>query len=498
MEASENPVSRITEAHVKAELWRRGNLSFKLDSLQRHIRDTCQGRRKVCILSSRQIGKSYSSCAIALEFLIKNPGKIARIIAPTLKQCSDIVQDNLIPITLDAPPGMIERVKSEYRWHLANGSSLRLGALDRAHVDGNRGGNASLVIYEECGFVSAEDFSYGVDSVLGPQLLRSAGVEMFVSSPSEDPEHPLHIRILPQAERDGAAFVFTVFDSPSISPHMIIEAMERSGCQLTPRFAQLVRDRVVTGGDALALAIETGTVFSEAFQREYLAMIIRPSTLMIVPTYDEHRHVAAYHLPLSEPLQVTIDWGGTRDMTVALLHTYDHQTDRLLVWDERHWPANTPTSVIVRELLSWESDAGGTVQRTADVPGQVQVDLIELGYEIQQPSKADWLGNVQALATLFARDRVLIHPRCELLRRTCKAGIFNKNRTDFERIPGLGHCDAVAALMYANRAQRREFAAVRRDYGTENFFTPPSQEKSQPEVARWGAGPKLFGRFRDG
>ena len=169
-------IDQLTIQDIKRSLWLRGELSYKLDGLQQRITNTLTtnaAARKICILSSRQIGKTYWACVYALMFLLRHPRKIARVIAPTYTQCQDLVNDNLQAIIADAPKDLIWPVKSEYRYNLFNGSSLRLGALERAFVDGNRGGNASLIIYEECGFVKTEDFNYGVDSVMGPQLLTN-------------------------------------------------------------------------------------------------------------------------------------------------------------------------------------------------------------------------------------------------------------------------------------------------------------------------------------
>ncbi len=449
-------------------MWRSGDLRWKLDELQLRIRDTVNriNAKKACILSSRQVGKSFWASSYALEYLAKNPGKIARIVAPTLKQCNDIVNDNLSRILSDAPAGFIERRRSDYRWEFSNGSSLRMGALERANVDGNRGGNASLVIYEECGFVTAEDFTYGINSVLGPQLLRSQGVELFVSSPSEDPDHPLHTQVLPECMSLGTAFRFTVFDSPSITREMIEEAARRCG-----------------GYD------------TDAFRREYQAEIIRPSTLMVIPGYEPSRHVRQYTPPVECHWHVTIDWGGVRDLTVALLHTYDYMTNTDLVWDERVWAANTPTSTIVRDLKVWDQSYN-IHSRWADLPGQLQVDLgHEHGYEVQIPQKSDWLASAQAMSVKFSTDKIMIHPRCEFLQKSCRAGMFNKNRTDFDRSPELGHCDALAALMYAIRSQNRDNPYERAHArGAENFFFIPKPD----EITDLGSAlnPTRFGRFK--
>jgi hypothetical protein len=462
----------VTDEEVKLQtfrdfMWRSGDLRWKLDELQCQIRSTVKGAnaKKICVLSSRQIGKSYWSSTYALEYLAKHPNKIARIIAPTLKQCNDIVNDNLARIILDAPAGFILKRKSDYRWEFSNGSSLRMGALERAHVDGNRGGNASLVIYEECGFVEAEDFLYGVNSVLGPQLLRSNGVELFVSSPSEDPDHPLHTQVLPECVSMGTAFRYTVYDSPSITPEMIEEAARRCG------------------------GYET-----DAFKREYLAEIIRPSTLMVIPDYNEHRHVNDFTAPTSCHWHVTIDWGGVRDLTVALLHTYDFIINKWLVWDERMWPANTPSSKILAELQEWE-DGFPIHSRWADVPGQLQVDLVEQGYEVQIPAKSDWLASVNNMAVLFSTDKIILHPRCEFLRKSCRAGMFNKTRTDFTRTSvDLGHCDALAALMYAVRMQNTENPYGYEQNRPDSFFFMPKEH----EVTDLGEAlnPGRFGRYK--
>lgn len=430
------------------EAWRRGLLEYKLDSLQNRILSDVSNNptNKVLILSSRQIGKSFWSCCYALKFLISNPGSIARIVAPTLEQAFDIVEDNLAKILDDAPPGLINRKKSSLRWDLSNGSSLRLGGLKRANVDGNRGGNASLVIYEECGFVDGKDFTYGVNSVLGPQLLRSAGREIYVSTPSDDPDHPLHNHVLPECEANGSLFRYTVFDSPSISQHMVDEAIRRSG-----------------GED------------SDAFKREYLAQIIRSDSLMVVP-FDNSRHVRDFDIPDDCIWSVTVDWGGVRDKTVALYHTYDFQNNTHLIWDEQVWDCNTPTDDIVKSLKDKiKSHRLNVPVVYADVPGQIAIDLNNNhNFPITAPYKNNWLAGVNNMAATFNTDSILINPRCSLLIRTCFAGMFNKNRTDFLRTLDLGHCDALAALMYAIRSQDRSLPvdASPKPFMTENTVDP--------------------------
>lgn len=477
------PITDITD-----ELWRRGDLSYKLDSLQKDMRQKIYAAdaKIASILSSRQIGKSYTASVMALEQCIQNPGIIVRIVAPTLKQCADIVSDNLAPICLDAPAGFIQRSKSEYRWTVNGTSSLRLGALERAHVDSNRGGNASIVIYEECGFVTGDDFTYGVNSVLGPQLLRSNGREWYISSPSEDPEHPLHVDILAQCELLETLFRYTVYDSPSITPEMIKEAIRRCGGEDT-----------------------------EAFLREYMAQIIRSAQVVVVPGYDDNAHVAQFHWPIHSHPQVTIDFGGTRDKTVALLHYYNFLADRTEIVDERVFEPNTETDTIVAGCFEMERqvpdghwfsrEAGMRVNRVADAPGQVQVDLGARGYQTAMPIKLDWQAGVNGMAVDVKQSKVLIHPRCKFLRLSLKSGSFNKQRNDFARTKALGHMDGLAALMYALRSQSRENPYPQNTFARQDYWVPQASKPPEAEIAAALLDspmparftPKRFGTFRN-
>lgn len=490
----------ITAEKVRNFLWLEGDLEYKLDDLQRSIshtiRENFEDTKKICILSSRQIGKSYWAMVFALEYLIRNPGTICRVIAPTRESCEDIVADNLNVILSDAPPGVIARSSSKNRWNLFNKSSLRLGALERQYVDKNRGGNASLVIYEECGFVQSDDFVYGVNSVLGPQLLRSNGRELFVSSPPEDPDHRLITGIKPECEGFGTFFSYAVLDSPTIKPNQVVEAAIRSGCSLEPEFVHALKAGDVTTENVHEVAHRTGSKLSDAFRREFLAEIVRSSTLMVIPDFkDDVTHVREIDPPPQSKWSVTIDWGGVRDKTCAILHTYDYMANKDLILDERVFEPNTPTSAIVDELkCSWHNNYDITAV-WADVAGQIQVDLTNVGYPVTLPQKSDWLGSIQALAVKFTTNQILISPKCKFIRQSCRTGMFNKTKTDFERSASLGHCDGLAALMYAVRCQDRSNPYDTYGHNPDKVVIK-HKEVSSHEAMSQAMGVKTFGSFR--
>lgn len=471
----------ITNQEAIPVCWELGDLSYKLDELQEKIRDQGENASESLVLSSRQIGKSYGSVVQALEECIKHPGCIVRICAPTLKQVADIVEDNLRPIIEDAPKDLVVPQRSSYRWKVGK-SSLRLGALERAHVDGNRGGNARLIIMEEGGFVKSDDYKYACESVIGPQLLRSSGRLKHVSSPSEDPEHYLHTEILPKCELLGTLSRYTVHDSPSITPEQVQKAIELCGGEHT-----------------------------EAWRREYLAEIIRSVERSVIPKFNEESFYA-FDLPTECFYHTTIDMGGVRDLSVALFHTYDFYRNKHIIFDELVFEANTPTSEIHHAVIHKEREYGIKPTRFADVPGQTQVDLNqELGFNVQIPPKADWRSAVNTMQAIFAKDEVEIHERCQFLLTSVKSGRFNQNKTDFDRTETLGHMDALAALMYALRVQNKSCPVepVWKDNRaqSQNQFKPLYQSPDgREELASAIMGdqvasfkdvkPKKFGRFQ--
>ncbi len=447
-------------------LWKQGELSYKLDSLQVSIHNTVLDAypraKQICVLSSRQIGKSYWALVFALMYLIRNPGSIVRLLAPTKLKAYELIEDNLLPIMEDCPPGLIQKQKSALRWNVpGNNSSLRIGPLESAHVDSNRSGNAKLVIYEECGFVTSDEFNYARQSVIGPQLLRSNGHEIFVTSPSRDPQHSLHNVVLPECDILGTLFRYTVHDSPSLTKEQIDEAARRSG-----------------GYE------------SEDFKREYLAQIIRSASLMVIPKVDERITFGEWPLPVQFTDRVTCtgDWGGVKDMTVFLLHWYEPNTNLMYIFDELVFPPNTVTDTIAAPLKAWIKKYG-LQQIWADVPGQLSIDLANMfGIDVGLPPKNDWVAAVNTMAAKFALNQMRIYKdACPFLYRSILGGMFNKTRTDFDRNSVLGHMDALAALMYACRV-----------LGENQMKGYYSSEKIVSDAVKESLATPTFGKFKHG
>ncbi len=179
---------------------------------------------------------------------------------------------------------------------------------------------------------------------------------------------------------------------------------------------------------------------------------------------------------------------------------HDFYNDMDLYWDEVAWSSNTATETIVRDLrLRWGKEFPGAPY-IIDAPGQLHVDLEQThGLVSQLPAKGDWKASINQLAVRFAQKKVKIDPRCKLLRQTCRSGTFNDQKTDFSRTEALGHCDAIAAAMYANRGLDRSspFGIMRPSSDT-TFIMPKTHDTVQTIDRRFvqGQGMKKFGGKR--
>ena len=443
--------------------WDHGDLHVKLHSGQREVLDQLDAHsrsREALIFCARQWGKSFFGIIYALRFCIMNPYRLVRIAAPTLKQANDIVADTLETIAKDAPPGFIIRQKSALKWFVGGHSSLRLGVLERAHVDSLRGAMAHLVIAEEGGFVKSEDYEYAVRSVLTPQLLHSSGRLIHITTPSEDPEHYIHKEVLPRCQSLGTYFKYDIYSNPRINSE------------------QIEQTKALLGGE-----------HSISWRREALVEIVRDSNFVCVPEFDVAKHVRKFPLPAHSYLMTSIDFGGVRDKTVALCLTYDFLNARILAYDERVFDPNTDTATVVSKVKRMENkyqraDNYRVKDRIADAPGQVLVDLRDKHkYEVLPPFKDSFEAGVNVVRHLLNTKKLFIHQRCAFLIATLLGASYNKTRTDFSRTEFLGHMDALAALIYGCRMidkTTNPYPEIPRNI-QENFYVKPKQSEDELE-----------------
>lgn len=427
------------------EKWNAGDLRYKLHPGQALIYNTIKRvdrlNRKRLLECARGFGKSYLAVIMAIEDCLTGESHYpVRIIGPELKQTVEIVSPIISVVASDAPEGLVHRLKAENKWQIGN-NTLILGGFNRDYIDKLRGQRAKSIYLEEPRDVPSESLKYGLESVLQPMSLNSfAPITMLTTTPAEL-DHYLITHVAPDAQKSDAYFNFTIFDNPNATDEMIHLAIR-----------------------------ECGGIKSEAFQREYMCRRIKDANVLVVPEFSES---FVKDIPLPEQMELVVvgDMGGVRDNTCILFCCYDPFLGKKRVLEELFFPRSTQTRDIVtayeevkkklleeiRNRCDPESyEASFDHRFILDAPGQLLVDLNAMhGVSASLPLKDDFFSGINAIKVAFYNNEWVISPRCRMLIQTLQHQRFNKQRTDYERTDTLGHGDALAAFIYADRMIKR-------------------------------------------
>lgn len=423
-----------TDANLRQHVhlkFRTGDLEWLLHDGQKKIYDCIiehPEEDEFLILCSRQFGKSFASLILSIMHCSYKYGRkkpLVKIFCETEKQVKEIVEDNMSIIQLIAPTDFIRHTKSERRFIVGFGA-IRIGLLAGARVDGKRGGNATLVITEEGAFSPSETFKYAVDSVISPQLLRSGGRLIHITTSSTDELHHIHSVIQPKCEVKGTLVNLTIYNNPQLNDNQIVKAFEK---------------------------VFDGT--NETWQREYLCLVIRSMILTVIPEFDE-KVVNKFDIPAYAYWATLIDFGGTRDKHGVLIGYHDFNRRKDVICGESLLDINTGTDIITSKTYELEKMMANpsfhvkSHDRYIDSPGQIRVDLMGNNFACGAVQKGDgsFEAGINDMRMGFINGTLEIWPECEQLIKCLKYGKLNKQRTDFERHPLFGHLDILAALMY--------------------------------------------------
>lgn len=443
---------------AREAMWRVGDLSWALhgDQLEarRLVREAeARGERRFVYMCGRRWGKTRFFIVDAFEFALKNPGSIIPYAALSLESAEQFVFPEARMLIATAPeddkPTVVE---GEVRFK--NGSVLVIaGTETQDRANRLRGRAAPRAYCDEAGFNPI--LTYVIESVLAWTLLVTDGLLFIGSSPPLTKMHPFATRYLASAIARGTAVRRKTRDAPHIKPALLAKMCDDMG-----------------GPDSVE------------WRREGECELLTDERRAVIPEFAQLRErVTGQHLD-TWPTATHRDWYeaadlGYTDGTASLLAWGDFMNDRLVVEDER---INTrPTSGIVQAaVLDMERSnipAGQRVySRVADAPLITIADMAKLvehenlGDTDEDRRLATWHpalkddlhAAVNLLRVLIKGGHLLIHPRCGVLLQHVEFGIWNKNRTAFERLSddeagedGLKHFDALAALIYLARSWNR-------------------------------------------
>jgi hypothetical protein len=335
--------------------------------------------------------------------------------------------------------------KSSKTWKYRHGSTIKLIGVDK-NPNGLRGNNMDILVMDESAFIRNLRTLY--TSIIVPATMKRKFKLIFPSTPPESPEHFWASELVPRAKKLGN-YVHKTIDDIS---------------DLDPKERQRLLDEV--GGE-----------FSTTARREFFGEIIADSERAVASTFHEGLHVQR-HEPELCFWQLFGDTGGVRDKTVILKGTFCHRIKKIVVRSELVFENNTPTPVISEEIKR----VHGQMPIALDASGQTLIDLGSLGIHAALPQKDEFAAGIQLLNRAFFNCEIIIHPDCEFLIKSLRGGLFNRQRTDYERSRELGHLDAIAALIYLIRSiDRRDFFPVQNSldpsrYHVGDYLDPLSQE----------------------
>lgn len=376
--------------------------------------------------AARGLGKSYLMLALAAETCLQIPGARVPYILPTRAWAAKIVWP-LVPIVYASAPDDVRPriIQHEHMIRWPNGSFILIegaGDDDGAHM---RGPFAHRAVCDEGGFW--DTLREPVHKILLPQVTRVDGTLTVISTSPESPAHDYKI-MADEAAADGRYIRHTIDDNARLTPTQKQQLIEAIG-----------------GKQGLA---------SSAVKRELYCEWVLDTDRAVIPESDLLQTVGdEYALPPYYYAFVGVDFGAV-DGTHVLFAIVDFFAGKLIVLDEVVCHYET-TSNLAAAIVRKERELGISEhvrQRVGDNDAQLLIDLsVDHGVHVSPADKHEKHAALNAVRQGIASGRIIVHERCRELIKQIKNGLWNKQRTDFERTPGLGHLDGIAALMYLFR-----------------------------------------------
>jgi len=418
-------------------LWKKGDLSWKLDPLQQEMRKKFyEGNNKINVwLMSRRLGKSHTLCTLAIETCIKQKNAIVKYLAMTSKQAKELSDYIIISIVEDAPP----EVKPEFSvrdscWKFPNGAKIQFAGADNNGAEKLRGAACHLAIVDEAGF--CDQLTYSVRTILLPTLLTTNGKLILSSTPPTQGDHDF-IEFIQKAEDDKSLIKKTIYDCP----------------RYTKEFIQAEIVDQYPGG-----------LKNRDFRREYLVEMTRSEDRNVIPEFTEElqsKIIKDWTRPGFYDCYVAADWGIT-DLTGILFAYYDFKSAKVIIEDELIMNgARMNTSILAqaikdKERTLWSDPISAEPKQVYMRVGDNNLHIIQDLSLIHQlnfvpTEKQNKEGYLNTLRVMLQDEKIIIHPRCKNLINHIKYAEWTPNSKTFRRSSTYGHYDLVDCLTYLIR-----------------------------------------------
>lgn len=477
----------ISALEAKHELWRRGQLIWKLDANQKALYKLFhESNHSIQTwLLARRSGKTYTLLVLAFETCLRNPRSIVKFVAPTRLQVQTIIRPIIQQITEDCPKDLVPEFKTQdFIYYFANGSELQLAGSESGNAEKLRGGNSHIAIIDETQDVSGLDNV--IQSILLPTTLTTKGRILLAGTPPNETDHKF-VEYIEDAEAKGSLIKRTIYDNPRVSAEDIKRILDQYP----------LREK------------------DERFRREFLCEIIKDQTISVIPEFTEELEkeiIKEYPKPPYFDSYVAMDLGAV-DLTAVLFGYYDFRGARIIIEDElvvdfskKDMSIGKLTDLIKqKEEALWTNVITSEIQkpylRVSDINPIVtqEIAIKSLGQITFMPTKKDdkeaAINNMRAY---LGGKKVIIHPRCINLIRHLRnvKWASSKNRNTFGRSPDNGHYDFVDALIYFCRSivlSKNPYPAGYDLGGSDFFVVRPQDFYNKNSAKTLDAYKKIFG-----
>jgi hypothetical protein len=432
--------AQISKKEAKAELWRRGQLSWLLDTNQKDLYNLFhKSDHKIQTwLLARRSGKTHTLLVLAFETLLRKPRTIVKFVAPTRLQVQTIVRPLIGKITEDCPKDLIPEFKTQdFIYYFPNGSELQLAGSENKNAEKLRGGECDIAIIDETQDVS--DLDNIVQSILLPTTLTTKGKILIAGTPPRETDH-LFVKYIEEADQKGALIKRTVYDNPRISK----DDLEKEILSQYP-----LREK------------------SEEFRREFLCEIIKDQSVSVIPEFtDELKQqiIKEWPKPPHFDAYVSMDLGAI-DLTAVLFGYYDFRAAKIIIEDELVADFSKKDMNIERltQLIKEKEEGLWTnlitnefkkpYLRVSDINPIVMQEIAVKSFGqvyFTTTKKDEKEAAINNMRSLLGGHKIIIHPRCVNLIRHLDNVKWKsvKNKQTFARSPDNGHYDCVDALIY--------------------------------------------------
>lgn len=440
------------EREARWELWRRGDLSWKLDECQEAIYNLMidQIDPMSIGLISRRFGKSFVALIVEIEACIQNPYIICKHACPTQKMVKEMIYPQLQIIFHDAPPEFELSLLwngTEGKLKFPNNSFIGIAGTDGNNADNLRGTYCHIATCDEAGFM--DNLEYVVRNILRPQLLTTGGKLNMISTPNpRELNHEFHTKFVFPAEASGKILKLTIWDNKRLT-----EAQIRAEIASYPlgeddpgfRVEYLVEIPKVT---------ENNVIKEFALNKENI--VVDDETLQIPPFKDFY---------------VGGDV-GVRDLTAYLFGYYDFKTATVVILDEwvmngKEMTTNHISEAIrtkeMEHFVEYHGVPTEPFKRVMDNSNlQMINDLNKLhGIRMVATKKDGLIAAVNQVRILAGEGRLKIHKRCKNLLYQIEYGQWKKSTGEVKEFANLeasadgtlmaNHLDCLSALIYLIR-----------------------------------------------